>query len=244
MFGAPSGEEAALVAQLAALDPVRVVEAVTSRGVGDAETTHAGRRRRGARGPTVARADTVTQWNLNATTALMVTAGQARSCQSHMAMVHGAVATPSTRSTAATRSYLPRRASATSDSKEAAAATAAYRVLLSLVPTQQATLDAQYAASSLAESRTGPQGAGSRSAGHRSSGDDRGADGRRPLRRVPIRGRLAAGPVAAGAACLRQRSGRVAEGRAPVPDRERYAVPLGRPEPAVEPGTFAQVQRG
>ena len=30
VFGAPSGEEAALVAQLAALDPVRVVEAVTS----------------------------------------------------------------------------------------------------------------------------------------------------------------------------------------------------------------------
>ena len=31
VFGAPSGQEAALVAQLAALDPVRVVEAVTSR---------------------------------------------------------------------------------------------------------------------------------------------------------------------------------------------------------------------
>ena len=30
VFGAPSGAEAALVAQLAALDPVRVVEAVTS----------------------------------------------------------------------------------------------------------------------------------------------------------------------------------------------------------------------
>ena len=31
MFGAPSGAEAVLVARLAALDPVRVVEAVTSR---------------------------------------------------------------------------------------------------------------------------------------------------------------------------------------------------------------------
>ena len=31
VFGAPSGEQAALVAELAALDPVRVVEAVTSR---------------------------------------------------------------------------------------------------------------------------------------------------------------------------------------------------------------------
>jgi hypothetical protein len=31
VFGAPSGEEAVLVARLAALDPVRVVEAVTSR---------------------------------------------------------------------------------------------------------------------------------------------------------------------------------------------------------------------
>jgi hypothetical protein len=31
MFGAASGQEAVLVARLAALDPVRVVEAVTSR---------------------------------------------------------------------------------------------------------------------------------------------------------------------------------------------------------------------
>jgi hypothetical protein len=31
MFGAPSGDEAVLVARLAALDPVRVVEAVASR---------------------------------------------------------------------------------------------------------------------------------------------------------------------------------------------------------------------
>jgi hypothetical protein len=31
VFGAASGQEAVLVAQLAALDPVRVVEAVTSR---------------------------------------------------------------------------------------------------------------------------------------------------------------------------------------------------------------------
>ena len=59
----------------------------------------------------------------------------------------GPCTTPSTRSTAATRATCSRRASLTSDSKEAAAATAAYRVLLSLVPTQQATLDAQYAAS-------------------------------------------------------------------------------------------------
>ncbi len=42
--------------------------------------------------PAVARADMVTQWNLNATTALMITAGQApQASVPHLAMVHGAV---------------------------------------------------------------------------------------------------------------------------------------------------------
>ena len=99
--------------------------------------------------PTVARADTVTQWNLNATTALMVTAGQGPQLSVlHMAMVHGAVYDAVNAIDGGHEGYLlTPRVATTSDSKEAAAATAAYRVLLSLVPTQQATLDAQYAAS-------------------------------------------------------------------------------------------------
>ena len=42
--------------------------------------------------PALARADIVTDWNLNATNALMVTAGQPPQVSvPHMAMVHGAV---------------------------------------------------------------------------------------------------------------------------------------------------------
>ena len=99
--------------------------------------------------PSVARADTVTQWNLNATTALMVTAGQGPQLSvPHMAMVQGAVYDAVNAIDGGHEGYLltPRVATA-SDSKEAAAATAAYRVLLNLVPAQQASLDAQYTAS-------------------------------------------------------------------------------------------------
>ena len=51
-----------------------------------------------------ARADTVTEWNLNATNALIVGAAQPPHVSvPHLAMVHGPSTTPSTRSTAGTR---------------------------------------------------------------------------------------------------------------------------------------------
>jgi hypothetical protein len=99
--------------------------------------------------PSVARADTVTQWNQNATTALMVTAGQGPQLSvPHMAMVQGAVYDAVNAIDGGHEGYLlTSRVATPSDSKEAAAAAAAYRVLLNLVPAQQAFLDAQYAAS-------------------------------------------------------------------------------------------------
>jgi hypothetical protein len=99
--------------------------------------------------PSVARADTVTQWNQNATTALMVTAGQGPQLSvPHMAMVQGAVYDAVNAIDGGHEGYLlTSRVATPFDSKEAAAATAAYRVLLNLVPAQQAVLDAQYAAS-------------------------------------------------------------------------------------------------
>jgi hypothetical protein len=96
-----------------------------------------------------ARADTVTEWNLNASSAIFATAGQPPQLSvPHLAMVHGAVYDAVNAIDAGHEGYLiSSRLATRSDSKEAAAATAAYRVLLSIVPGQQTVLDAQYAAS-------------------------------------------------------------------------------------------------
>jgi PAP2 superfamily len=96
-----------------------------------------------------ARADTVSEWNLNATNALIVTAGQPPQVSGpHLAMVHGAVYDAVNAIDGGHEGYLiSSRLATPSDSKEAAAATAAYRMLSHLVPAQRATLDAQYAAS-------------------------------------------------------------------------------------------------
>ena len=95
-----------------------------------------------------ARADTVPVWNEHAVNALVVTAGQSPTVSTvHLAMVQGAVYDavnsiekshePLVVTVRARRWY----------SQDAAAATAAYRVLLALVPTQQSTLGPLYDAS-------------------------------------------------------------------------------------------------
>jgi hypothetical protein len=96
-----------------------------------------------------ARADTVTEWNLNATNALIATAAQPpQVSMPHLAMVHGAVYDAVNAIDGGHEGYLiSSRLARRSDSKEAAAATAAYRVLVHLAPAQQATLDALYATS-------------------------------------------------------------------------------------------------
>jgi hypothetical protein len=108
-------------------------------------------------GPSIARADVITDWNRNASTALFVTAGQAPQVSvPHLAMVHGAVYDAVNAIDGGHDGYLlTRRLGHPSDSKEAAAATAAYRVLLDIVPSQHATLDGWYAAS-LATIPAGP----------------------------------------------------------------------------------------
>jgi PAP2 superfamily len=96
-----------------------------------------------------ARADTVTDWNVNATNALLVAAGQPPQVSvPHLAMVHGAVYDAVNAIDGGHRGYLiSSRLATRSDSKDAAAATAAFRVLVHLVPAQQAALDGQYATS-------------------------------------------------------------------------------------------------
>jgi hypothetical protein len=100
--------------------------------------------------PGLARADTVTEWNLNATTVLMGNLAQGpQQSVPHLAMVHGAVYDAVNAIDGGHEGYLLNaRVGSAFDSKEAAAATAAYRVLRSIVPdSQKALVDAQYAAS-------------------------------------------------------------------------------------------------
>ena len=99
--------------------------------------------------PALARADTVTEWNLTASVALFTNAGQPpQQAVPHLAMVHGAVYDAVNAIDGSRQGYLIAAGSASpSASREAAAATAAYRVLMNIVPVQQAFLDARYAAS-------------------------------------------------------------------------------------------------
>src|SRR5262245_22664575 len=91
--------------------------------------------------PRVARANAVTDWNLIASNAIVVTAGQPPPASAlSFGMVHGAV-------NAIDRGYQPylvQPASNPTDSKEAATAAAAFRVLVGLFPGQVGTLQPIY----------------------------------------------------------------------------------------------------
>jgi PAP2 superfamily len=106
-----------------------------------------------------ARADTVSDWNQTAANTLIGTAPPLQPPQitvPHLAMVHGAVYDAVNAIDGGHEGYLlSRKATRPSDSKDAAAATAAHRVLVHLVPAQKPALDAQLA-SSLAPIPDGP----------------------------------------------------------------------------------------
>ena len=115
--------------------------------------------------PPLARADTVTDWNRHAASALITSAGQAPPVALlHLAMVHGAVYDAVNSIDRSYRPYLTWAPATPFDSKDAAAATAAYRVLVSIVPAQGAALEALYM-SSLAGIPDGPAKAGGIAAG-------------------------------------------------------------------------------
>ena len=91
--------------------------------------------------PTVARADAVTDWNAIASTAITAPppagAGQPPPVSVlHFAMVHGAVYDAVNAIDRGYQPYLVQPAANPTDSKEAAAATAAFRVLVGLFPGQ------------------------------------------------------------------------------------------------------------
>jgi hypothetical protein len=92
--------------------------------------------------------DAVTDWNQRATEALIGTAGQSPPVSAvHLAMVHGAVYDAVNAIDRRYEPYLGAPEARPWYSKDAAAATAAHRVLISLVPAQQPTLDGHYLAS-------------------------------------------------------------------------------------------------
>jgi hypothetical protein len=115
--------------------------------------------------PVAARADAVTEWNAIATTSIAVTAGQSpHGAAPSFAIVQGAVYDAVNAIDRGYRPYLAAPQANPWDSKEAAAATAAYRVLLGLFPGQQGTLQPLYEAS-LAAVPPGPQKDGGIAAG-------------------------------------------------------------------------------
>jgi hypothetical protein len=95
--------------------------------------------------PSTAGASAATQWNLNATNALIVTGGQAPPVSMlHLAMVHGAVYDAVNAIDGGYTPYLVSPDATPFDSQDAAAASAAYHVLVSILPAQLASLTAMY----------------------------------------------------------------------------------------------------
>ncbi len=95
-----------------------------------------------------ARADAVTDWNIHATNALVVTGLQTPPVWTvNLALVHGAVYDAVNSIDGGYQPYLVKVRARRWYSTDAAAATAAYRVLSNMLPAQQATLTSHYAAS-------------------------------------------------------------------------------------------------
>jgi hypothetical protein len=95
--------------------------------------------------PAIARADAVTDWNATASTAIVTTAGQPPPAAAlSFAMVQGAVYDAVNGVDRGHRPYLTLPFANPWDSKDAAAATAAYKVLVGLFPGQLGTLKPLY----------------------------------------------------------------------------------------------------
>src|SRR6266536_5871016 len=95
--------------------------------------------------PTVMRADAVTDWNAIASNSIVTTAGQPPPVSAlSFAMVQGAVYDAVNAIDRGYQPYLVQPSANPTDSKEAAAASAAFRVLVGLFPDQAGTLQPLY----------------------------------------------------------------------------------------------------
>lgn len=142
--------------------------------------------------PASARADAVTQWNINASTAIFAEGPTAHASTLSFAMVQGAVYDAVNGIEGRYQPYLVRPAANPWDSKDAAVATAAYRVLLAVVPSSQtvarANLTTQYD-NALAAVPEGPAKAAGIAAGEAAASAmlaARANDGRNPTTPFPF----------------------------------------------------------
>jgi hypothetical protein len=140
--------------------------------------------------PAAARADAVTDWNLYANSAIFaaVPPPTAHAAVLSTAMVQGAVYDAVNAIAGGYRPYLPTPAANPTYSQDAAAATAAFRVVKVLVPSQLATLQMRYDAS-LAAIPDGPAKAGGIAVGEAAAAamlEARANDGRNPAGPFPF----------------------------------------------------------
>jgi hypothetical protein len=142
--------------------------------------------------PAFARADAVTQWNINATTAILASNPTSHASTLSFAMVQGAVYDAVNAIDGGYQPYLIRPQANPWDSEDAAVATAAYRVLAAVVPASQtvalANLAAQYTAA-LAAVPAGPAKDGGIAAGEAAAAAmlaARANDGRNPTTPFPF----------------------------------------------------------
>ena len=142
--------------------------------------------------PAVAHGDAVTQWNVNASNAIFAAGPPAHASTLSFAMVQGAVYDAVNAIDGGYEAYLAQPAASADASKDAAVATAAYRVLVAVVPPAQtaalATLQAQYDAA-LAAVPDGPAKAGGIAAGEAAAAAmlaARADDGRNPSTPFPF----------------------------------------------------------
>jgi hypothetical protein len=142
--------------------------------------------------PGSAQGDAVTQWNINASNAIFAAGPSAHASTLSFAMVHGAVYDAVNGIDGGYQPYLDKPAANPGDSKDAAVATAAYRVLVAVVPSSQTValtnLQEQYSAA-LAAVSEGPAKAGGIAAGEMAAArmlDERADDGRNPTTSFPF----------------------------------------------------------
>jgi hypothetical protein len=136
--------------------------------------------------PSIARGDAVSDWNITATSAIFAAGPTPHASTLGFAMVQGAVYDAVNAIDGGHEPYLVKPPASPGDSKSAAVATAAYGVLVAIVPATQVTahanLDAQYAAA-LDAVPDGPAKAGGIAAGEAAAArmlDERSHDGRNP----------------------------------------------------------------
>ena len=142
--------------------------------------------------PAAARADAVTQWNINASTAIFAAGPTAHASTLSFAMVQGAVYDAVNGIDGGYQPYLIKPVADPGDSKDAAVATAAYRVLVAVVPASQtvalANLATQYS-NALDAIPAGPAKAGGIAAGEIAAAAmlvARASDGRNPTTPFPF----------------------------------------------------------